>query len=325
MGYEVDFLPVEAGGAAICVRWGTPGNYKVLVYDGGTACSGEHLVRHVESHYMTSRVDYVVSSHPACDHAVGLAVVLRKLQVGELWMQRPWAYTAMPSTAMPAARALEQLADSKRIPVREPFAGAGIGPFTVLSPRRDWYLHTLLPAFGQPAIAPRRRLSAFLASSHHWLHRWAGARLGVDAATTAENESSVVLHADFDGRGVVLTGRAGVGALDAAASYAEQLGVDLPASLCLIQAPNGGSADHLSSRVLDRIVGHCKPRTARTYTKSAFISVSLEAGQQPSPVVTEALKRRGALTFVTLGTSLHHLHEMPDRGWYRARPANMRT
>ena len=88
MGYEVDFLPVEAGGAAICVRWGTPGNYKVLVYDGGTVDSGEHLVRHVESHYMTSRVDYVVSSHPACDHSAGLAVVLRKLRVGELWMRR---------------------------------------------------------------------------------------------------------------------------------------------------------------------------------------------------------------------------------------------
>lgn len=325
MGYEVDFLPVEAGGAAICVRWGTPGNYKVLVYDGGTAVSGEHLVRHVESLYMTSRVDYVVSSHPACDHSAGLAVVLRKLRVGELWMQRPWAYTAMPSTAMPAGRALEQLADSKRIPVREPFAGARIGPFTVLSPRRDWYLDTLLPAFGQPATAPRRRLLALIASSHHWVHRWAGPHLRVDAATTAENESSVVLHAEFDGRGVVLTGRAGVRALDAAASYAEQqLGIDLPASLCLIQAPNGGSPDHLSPTVLDRIVGRCKPRRARTYTKSAFISVSLEDGQDPSPIVTEALKRRGALSFVTLGTSLHHLHEMPDRGWYRARPANMK-
>ena len=186
-------------------------------------------------------------------------------------------------------------------------------------------MDTLLPAFGQPAIAPRRRLLAFLASSHHWVHRWVGPRLQVDATTTAENESSVVLHAEFDGRGVVLTGRAGIGALDAAASYAEQLGIDLPASLCLIQAPNGGSADHLSPKVLDRIVGRCKPGTGRTYTKSAFISVSLEAGQDPSPIVTEALKRRGALSFVTLGTSLHHLYEMPDRGWYRAQPSNMKT
>ncbi len=39
MGYEVDFLPVRSGGAAISVRWGRPGNYKVLVYDAGTAVS----------------------------------------------------------------------------------------------------------------------------------------------------------------------------------------------------------------------------------------------------------------------------------------------
>ncbi len=38
-GYEIDFLPVgnsERSGDAIAVRYGTPGNYKVMVYDGGT-------------------------------------------------------------------------------------------------------------------------------------------------------------------------------------------------------------------------------------------------------------------------------------------------
>lgn len=316
MGYEVDFLPVRAGGAAICARWGTPGNYKVLVYDGGTAVSGERLVAHVEQLYMTSRVDYVVSSHPACDHAAGLAVVLRKLKVGELWMQRPWAYSDGLRTELPVARALKQLADAKRIPVREPFAGAEIGPFTVLSPERDWYMNSLLPDFGRSATRPGHGLAALI---RHWTRR----RLSNHAATTAENESSAVLYAEFDGRGVLLTGRAGVRTLDAAATFAEQLGMDLPARLRLLQAPNGGSADHLSPTVLNRIVGPCTPRDGRSHTKSAFISVSLEGGQRASRAVTKALDRRGVLSFVTQGVSLHHWHRMPDRGWYRARPACM--
>jgi hypothetical protein len=316
MGYEVDFLPVSAGGAAICVRWGTPGHYKVLVYDGGTAISGERLVAHIEHLYMTSRVDFVVSSHPACDHAAGLAVVLQKLKVGELWMQRPWAYSDELRTELPVARALKQLADSKRIPVREPFAGAEIGPFTVLSPGRDWYVNSLVPDFGRSAVQPDRGLAAFI-------RRWACPGLPAHASTTAENESSAVLYAEFDGRGVLLTGRAGVRTLDAAASFAEQLGIDLPARLRLLQAPNGGSADHLSATVLDRIVGPCKPRENGGHTKSAFISVSLEAGQRASRAVTRALDRRGVLSFVTQGMNLHHWHLMPDRGWYRARPAYM--
>ncbi|MDM0075249.1 hypothetical protein QTH90_12695 [Variovorax sp. J2P1-59] len=317
MGYEVDLLPVRAGGAAACVRWGTPDQYKVLVYDGGTAVSGERLVAHIERQYMTSRVDYVVSSHPAGDHVAGLAVVLRKLKVGELWMQRPWAYAAGLRTELPAARALKQLADSKRIPVREPFAGAGIGPFMVLAPQRDWYVDHLIPEFGQSGAAPRSGLAARLG-------RWTRSQLRADATTSAENESSSVLYAEFEGRGVLLTGRAGIRALDAAASFAEQLGLDLPANLRLLQLPNGGCADHLSAEVLDRIVGPSGVRGDDDPTKSAFISMSL-SGQHPSRAVTRALEQRGVVSFVTNGMSLHHWHQMPDRGWYRAQPAYMRA
>ena len=37
MGFEIDFLPVgngDSSGDAIAVRWGIPGDYRVLVYDG---------------------------------------------------------------------------------------------------------------------------------------------------------------------------------------------------------------------------------------------------------------------------------------------------
>lgn len=96
--------------------------------------------------------------------------------------------------------------------------------------------------------------------SGHWSccgrgGRWDFEPLPRTAATTAEDESSAVLYSEFEGRGVLLTGNAGVRALEGACTFAERLGIDLPASLRLMQVPNQGRPDNLSSRVLDRIAG----------------------------------------------------------------------
>lgn len=137
MGYEVDFFPAAAGQVAMAVRWGVQDNYKVLIYDGGTTGSGEQLVEHVAERFGTSRVDYAVSPRPARSAAGGLAVVLKKLQVGELWMHRLRSRSAPRDAPIERARGLERLALERGVPVHEPFEGAVIGPFTVLSPQRD--------------------------------------------------------------------------------------------------------------------------------------------------------------------------------------------
>jgi hypothetical protein len=325
VGYEVDFFPVLAGGAAIAVRWGAPGNYRLLVYDGGTAASGRRLVAHIEEHCLTSHVDYVVSSNPARQHSEGLGVVLEKLNVGELWMHRPWAQSERVWKKMGAAHRLEQLALAQGIPVHEPFAGALIGPFTVLSPRRQWYVDTLLPAFGTRLP---RTAALTLADVARWVRlagagvggRWDFEPLPRTAATSAEDESSAVLYSEFEGRGVLLTGNAGVRALEGACTFAERLGIDLPASLRLMQLPSQGRPDNLSSRVLDRIAGERQPRDQRRYTKSAFISVGRDALSFDCKIVTDALRRRGVLSFATQGMQLHHAHDMPERGWHPAGP-----
>ena len=98
IGFEIDFLPVgngERSGDAIAIRYGSPGDYKVLVYDGGTKESGQALVDHIKKYYGTTRVDYVVNSHPDSDHASGLSVVLEQLEIGELWMHQPWKYSSV--------------------------------------------------------------------------------------------------------------------------------------------------------------------------------------------------------------------------------------
>lgn len=346
MGYEIDFLPVGNGdrsGDAIAARWGTPGNYQVLVYDGGTAESGEALVKHVREHYQTDRVDFVVSSHPDNDHASGLSVVLEELEVGELWMHQPWKYSPAIrnyfqdgrltdeslaerlKAKMKAAYALEKLANEKGIPIREPFQGSAIGPFTVLSPNSDWYVHELIPAFEKSPNQKASKGSATdalatlveaLRKAGAWIaESWGMESLREDVETTAENESSVILFADFEGRGVLLTGDAGIQALHRAADYAQLYSVDLPSSLRFVQVPHHGSRHNVSTSVLDRILGPRKAANDGEFTKTAFVSAGKDSSTHPRRMVTNAFIRRGANTIATKGWKVWHHHSMPQRGW----------
>lgn len=288
IGFEIDFLPVWNGdrsGDAIAIRYGIPGDYKVLVYDGGTKESGQALVDHIKLYYGTTRVDYVVNSHPDADHASGLSVVLENMDVGELWMHQPWKYSKVildyfkdgritdNSLAerlkgkMAAAYALEQLAEENGIPVYEPYRGASIGDFVVLSPKSNWYVHELIAEF---AKSPEQKKSESFAAGGlagifesvtkaaaiAWVtEHWGVETLRSDVQTSTENESSVILFGQLGEKGILLTGDAGVRALDATATYAESKNVSLPNILHFIQVPHHGSRNNVSSEVLDRIVG----------------------------------------------------------------------
>ena len=345
--YEVDFLPVgngERSGDAICLRYGTPGNYKVMVYDGGTKESGQQLVDHIVKHYSSSHVDYVVCSHPDADHASGLSVVLENLTVGELWMHRPWQHSAVirdyfkdgritdSSLAerlkekMAAAYALEELADEMRIPIYEPFQGAAIGAFHVMSPEKNWYIHTLIPDF---AKSPEKKeamdaanplLKALFASVKETIanvaETWGIETLREDVSTSAENESSVVLYGVVANRGILLTGDAGIQALGNTASYAESHGLTLPDVLKFAQVPHHGSRNNVSPSVLDRIIGPKTTNPSADKRITTFVSAAKESDTHPRKMVVNGFLRRGAYVIATKGQSIwHHFNMSPRKDW----------
>lgn len=345
--YEIDFLPVGKGdrsGDAVCVRYGTPGNYKVMVYDGGTQESGQQLVDHIRQHYGTSHVDYVVCSHPDADHASGLSVVLENLTVGELWMHRPWEHSAVIcayfrdgritdaslaerlKNKMAAAYALEKLALEKGIPLKEPFKGASVGAFHVMSPEKDWYVHTLIPDF---AKSPEKKAAAgvdesFLKSLYtsainlaaNVAESWGFETLREDVSTSAENESSVVLYGVIAERGVLLTGDAGIQALSDTATYAESHGISLPDRLKFVQVPHHGSRNNVSPSVLDRLIGPKASSPVTDARLTAFVSAAEGSGIHPRKMVVNGFVRRGAKVVATSGQSKWHHHNMKWReGW----------
>ncbi|MEW6466356.1 MAG: MBL fold metallo-hydrolase [Pseudomonadota bacterium] len=358
MAFEVDFLPVgngERSGDAIAVRYGTPGNYTIVIYDGGTKESGQALVDHVRQHYQTEYVDHVVNSHPDADHASGLSVVLEQLKVGTLWMHRPWEYSHIIcdyfrdgritsdslkerlQKKMRAAYDLELLAQSKGIPISEPFQGQAIGLFHVLSPSADWYVHDLIPAFEK---SPEQKLQEEAAAhgafgllksavfdaakkAATWIaEQWNVELLREDVETSAENESSVILYGYMaeEQEAVLLTGDAGVRALAAAADYLEENNVSAPTHVKFIQVPHHGSRHNVSSIVLDRLIGPRLPAQPVQPSRTAFVSAGAESESHPRKMVINAFIKRGFRVIATKGSSVRYPRNMPGRGWAPATP-----
>lgn len=342
-GYEIDFIPVGNGdksGDAIAIRYGSEGNFRVIVIDGGTKESGGALVNHIRQYYKTDFVDYVVNTHPDGDHTSGLSVVLEELQVGELWIHRPWKYSAkikdlfkdgrITSNSLSerlkddliSAYVLEEIAERKNITIKEPFAGSQIGDFIVLSPSRKWYLE-LVPHFDKTpeAKVPEQSLTsrAFqkLAS---WIdEEWDIETLSESGDTSAENESSVILYGNIGNKGILLTGDAGIMALTNAADYADSIDIDLIAC-SFVQIPHHGSRHNVSPSVLNRIVGTKKEKGTEPI-KTAFVSVSENSTKHPRKVVINAFLRRGAKVIATQGIIKCNYYNFPSRpGWSTAVP-----
>lgn len=346
VGFEIDFLPVGTGeksGDAIALRYGYDGNYKVMVVDGGTKDSGQELVNHIKKYYDTAYVDYVVNTHPDSDHASGLSVVLEQLEVGELWLHRPWEHSSEIRSlfkdgritdsslserlkdALNYAYSLEKIAESKNISIKEPFQGSKIGDFTVLSPSKEWYNEIIAKFSKTPEEKPLElnstltemfnRGKSIMESVKNFIdERWDVETLSESASTSYDNESGVVLYADFDGRGVLLTGDAGVLALNRSIDYAELCGVDLK-KCKFIQIPHHGGRHNVTPSLLDRLIG-LKVEEGSEVTKTAFVSASKGATSHPKKSVTNAFIRRGAKVIATKGQTKCHYRNMPDRdGW----------
>jgi len=355
MAIEIDFLPVGEGkknGDAIAIRYGSPGGYKVLVYDGGTQDSGAALVDHIKEYYQTEFVDDVINSHPDLDHASGLSVVLEKLSVGKLWMHRPWNHSKLIldyfkdgrltnnslrerlQNKMGAAYALERLAVSKGIPISEPFKGMKIGDFFVLSPEKEWYIHDLIADFEKSPesrvikttkLDSSKGLFAYLTeaakSAIEWIsERWDQELLREDIETSAENESSVILYGYIEEHqaGVLLTGDAGILALRRAGEYMSASSMNAPQLIKFIQIPHHGGRHNVSTSVLDMLLGPKLTTPPNQTTRSAFVSAGTNS-EYPRRMVSNAFIKRGCKVIATKGTTKSWQRGMPDRvGWVAA-------
>lgn len=217
------------------------------------------------------------------------------------------------------------MAKERNIPINEPLQGSHIGIFEVLSPNLDFYKTLLIEEYGDEAETEDRGLIGALKSAldagKEAIARMIGEVWGVetlreDGKTSPLNETSVVMFASVSGRGILLTGDAGIRALTTAMDFADATMVPLR-ELRFIQIPHHGSRRNVSPSLLNRLIGNPLPEgQSRSISLSACVSASGGSKTHPRKVVTNAFLRRGASVVGTLGKTIQHYHEMPAReGW----------
>jgi hypothetical protein len=226
--------------------------------------------------------------------------------------------------ALENARELEKLANAKKIPILEPFSDTN--PL-VLSPSKAFYEQQLASFRCVPEAAMKARMAKLLEAA------WAAVKEAAKAieswfvetladpepdATSAENNSSVVLLLEMDGKRFLFTADAGVPALTEAADRADALGIDLK-TVKYVQVPHHGSRRNVGPTILNRIIGQI--REQETYDKTGFISAAKDGyPKHPAKKVVNAFKRRGAKMYATQGKALwQHSDDAPKReGWNAA-------
>jgi len=352
-GCEIDFLAVGDGsksGDAIALRFGNlqdprPEQF-VMVIDGGSKENGEQLVRHIKQFYNTDNVNAVFLTHPDADHASGLTEVLKNLTVQNLVMHLPWEHSyelrglfrdgrVTPNSlketlekSLNNAYELHQIAEDKGINILEPFSDTPNihENLTVLSPSKDIYTEMVAnfrdtpqprEAFTLAGLAGQG-LGAVKDAVNMIFENWGWETLSDPDynATSAENNTSVILLLSCCDKKYLFTGDAGVLALEQASEKAWELGIDLK-NVGFIQIPHHGSKRNVGPTVLNQIVGPILGED--TMEKTAFVSAAKEgAPKHPAKKVTNAFRRRGCKVFSTVGQSICHFENVPFRSGYSA-------
>jgi len=347
MDYEIDFLAVgeeSKGGDAIALRYGNLAGSReeqtVIVIDGGYTDTGQQLVNHITRHYKTNRVDHVVSTHPDRDHASGLKIVVEQLSVGQLLMHQPWLHSETLTEAratgfrtlaanerfqesLRQASDLETIAREKGIAIIEPFAGMATtdGVFRILGPSRLYYEDLLGEILAPAGVreAAKSLLASVVEKAREMLVKETleHETLRDDGVTTPSNNTSVLSMLEVDGKKSLLTGDAGIPALEHAVGRLEANGFK-PGDLRFVQAPHHGSRRNVGPSVLDRLLG-AKGRTECTAT--AFLSAPKKNPEHKHPAkkTLNAFTRRGYAVHVTEGQAKwHYSAGVPDRDGYSA-------
>ena len=350
--FEIDFLQVESNksGDAITIRYQLNGQTTIHVVDGGFQDTGDSIISHISQYYDNATyIDRVILTHPDGDHAGGLQKVLRHFSVGELWMIRPWIYsnelihrfskyTSVENLEKrlkeiyPNVAALEDIAIEKKIKMYEPFQGARIGEFTVLSPTKEFYLDMVVESEKTPESVKSEEKSASFSLStatEKFAKRiltfirslWGEERFSTEE-TSSENEMSIIQYSRLNDKNILLTGDAGRKSLELAIQYAPFAGLVLP-GIDRFQIPHHGSRRNLSTELLDNLLGP-RLREKRQPGQELFTSIasaSQKDEDHPRKAVIRAMIHRGGKAITNETANLRTSANAPHRdGWSTAIP-----
>jgi len=308
---EVEFIPigeeVNTGDAILC-HFTEPvtGTDRIVLIDGGFVDTSAAIENHVREFYRRSDIDLVVCTHPDDDHINGLSGVIESMTVHNLLIHRPSDY-GFNSDDVKSQKINDLIALAEQHGthvITDAFAGQVYfnDALMIAGPTRDFYLEQLRAQTGIGAVS--RSLSNLLGSAVRTVAAALKPRgddpgegtLTDGGGTTPRNNSSIILDMQVDGHRILLTGDAGVPALNAADDVLDLAGraTRYPD---FFDVPHHGSRHNLDTATTDRLLGPVGGAQSGT----AFVSVGKKADDFPRPEVANALKRRGYSVSPTRG------------------------
>lgn len=312
-GIEVDMLSLGGADAILVTRWFSGRAQRVL--NKADAPTVKNFLLRRGARY----IDHVVATHPHDDHSGGLVELLGdpEFRFGQFWMHLPWNHINVKdywvnlqlTEAKKAAKILTeslqtQLALTTALGRRgvvplEPFAGTKIGFMNVLGPSLTFYRTMVgefkdlekLMAFEGQITAHERAILLEEVYERYGIAEGADGELGGEP-TEPENDSCVILGAEYNRNVFLFTADAGVPALENVANGWTGL-----RNCKWMQVPHHGSRRNISEDLIDWF----KPEVA-------FVSACGDR-KHPRQKVVNAFKKRG--------TNIYSTH-YPDSGdlWY---------
>lgn len=312
---EIEFMPigeeVNTGDAILC-HFTEPGTGidRVVLIDAGFVDTSKVIVSHVQEYYGRDRIDLVFCTHPDDDHINGISGVIENTKVHNLVIHQPSEH-GFSSDDVKATKVDDLIALARRRGVNvitDFWAGQEIysGALVIAGPTKEFYLDQLRAQTGMGAVA--KSFGGFVGSAVRKIASVLSPRatdpgeglLTDHGGTTARNNSSIIIDVQVDGYRALLTGDAGVPALNAAAATLE-VGGRASKVPDFFDVPHHGSRHNLDTATANRLLG---PVVGDTKSHSAFVSVGKAANDFPRAEVSNALTRRGYQVMPTRGQKI---------------------
>jgi beta-lactamase superfamily II metal-dependent hydrolase len=305
---EIEFIPigeeVNTGDAILC-HFTEPvtGTDRVILIDGGFVDTSKQIISHVREFYGRESIDLMVCTHPDDDHINGLSGILEDFIVDNLLIHRPQDHGfSGDEVKSEKIQGLIDLAESNGTNV---VTGAFAGQLyyndavMIAGPTEEFYIEQLRAQTGVTKSLSHlfaNAVRAVVAALRPRADDPGEGTLTDNGGTTPRNNSSIVLDIQIDGHRALLTGDAGVPALNAAADVLDGAS-RVTRYPDFFDVPHHGSRHNLDTATADRLLGP----VGGTQHGSAFVSVGKKATDFPRPEVANALKRRGYSVSPTRG------------------------
>lgn len=303
----------------ILFRYNVDGQRTTIVIDVGSEQSVAQLAQYVRETQKVPTIDYLVITHPDKDHVEGYKQLLDECRVKHIRVNRPWNQSdlyffnakktididlvAKFREGYQYVNALELAATKKSIDVETVNQGCRIGAMLVLSPTKTFYQQLIMGA--------QRFKDAFKSIP---VETWTDEYLSNTAATSNENESSLVLYANLGKYRFLFTGDVGVLGLQESIRYASSQQIDL--RRCThYHIPHHGSQYNVNPLTLNMLLGDkllCEPSSFQRYACASATWNRVH----PNYMALNAFTRRGVAVYVTGQNTMRFSNSPSDFEWY---------